>query len=61
MIELNAFLKKKNLASTGGEAKVLIRSGVVKVNDVIETRNKKKLARGDIVNVSGKEFTVDVD
>ncbi|HZX45207.1 MAG TPA: RNA-binding S4 domain-containing protein [Candidatus Nanoarchaeia archaeon] len=42
-IELNAFIKMKGFAATGGQAKVLIRSGAVKVNGQVDTRNKKKL------------------
>ena len=50
-MELNAFIKKINLVTTGGQAKLLIRSGVVKLNGVVETRNKKRLQKGDIVEV----------
>ena len=58
MIELNAFLKKIGLAATGGQAKLLIRSGAVKVNSQIETRNKKKLNDGDVIEVNGKKYDV---
>ncbi len=54
-IELNSFLKLNSLASTGGQAKLLIRSGAVSVNGVVETR---KLNAGDIVTVQGREFVV---
>jgi ribosome-associated protein len=57
-IELNTFLKKMNVASTGGEAKQIIRSGVVAVNGNTETRNKKKLVIGDIVAVEDTMFEV---
>jgi len=58
-MELNVFLKLKGLAPTGGQAKLLIRSGVVKVNGVVETRNKKKLKIGDKVEIKGQEFLVE--
>jgi ribosome-associated protein len=58
-IELNAFIKVKNLANTGGLAKLLIRSGAVLVNSEIETRNKRKLVAGDKVSASGKTFVVE--
>lgn len=61
MIELNAFLKKKGLASSGGQAKHIIRSGIVKVNNVVDTRNKKKLVNGDKVEVNGEVFVVNVE
>ena len=58
-IELNNFLKIKGIAGTGGKAKLLIRSGMVKVNDEIETRNKRKLRKGDFVEYLGNKFTID--
>jgi len=58
-IELNAFIKLKNLASTGGQAKLLIRSGEVFVNGVSETRNKKKLYAGDKISYKGKVYVVE--
>lgn len=57
-IELNAFLKQLGVAGTGGQAKLLIRSGSVKVNGVTETRNKRKLHGGEQVSVDGKVFNV---
>lgn len=57
-IELNNFLKALRLASTGGQAKLWIRSGAVKVNGAVETRNKKKLAPGDAVEFEGKTYAV---
>ena len=46
-MKLDQFLKWKNLVSSGGEAKILIKSGSVKVNGVIETRRGRKLNIGD--------------
>ena len=46
-MKLDQFLKWKNLVSSGGEAKIIIKSGSVKVNGVIETRRGRKLRRGD--------------
>lgn len=57
-IELNTFVKIKGFATTGGQAKLLIRSGVVKVNREVETRNKKKLREGDIVEYEGNRLDV---
>ena len=48
-MKLDQFLKWKNLASSGGEAKIFIKSGFVKVNGVIETRRGRKLNKGDKV------------
>lgn len=58
-MNLNAFIKKINLASTGGQAKLLIRSGNVKLNGSIELRNKKKLQKGDIIEVYNKVYRVE--
>ena len=57
-IPLNAFIKIKFLISSGGQAKLVIRSGAVKVNGEVETRNKKKLHEGDVVEYKGNTFTV---
>ena len=48
-MKLDQFLKWKNLVSSGGEAKIFIKSGSVKVNGVIETRRGRKLNKGDKV------------
>ena len=48
-MKLDQFLKWKNLVSSGGEAKICINSGSVKVNGVIETRRGRKLNKGDKV------------
>ncbi|PIN73832.1 RNA-binding protein [Candidatus Woesearchaeota archaeon CG10_big_fil_rev_8_21_14_0_10_45_16] len=57
-IELNDFLKINNVAATGGKVKIIIRSGIVKVNGEIETRNRKKLVPGDKVQIEERVFTV---
>jgi len=48
-VKLDQFLKWNNLVSSGGEAKMFIKSGSVKVNGVIETRRGRKLIKGDKV------------
>lgn len=58
-IELNNFIKVKGLAPTGGQAKLLIRSGRVLLNKLVETRNRKKLYVGDVVSVDGKDYVVE--
>ena len=59
-IELGKFLKWAGVVQTGGEAKILIQAGRVKVNDVIETRRGHKLVEGDRVFVNNKTFTVEL-
>ena len=58
LIELNTFVKKIGLAATGGQAKLLIRSGNITVNGNQETRNKKKLYFKDVVEYDGKKYIV---
>jgi ribosome-associated protein len=50
-ITLGQFLKVANLASSGGEAKILIAQGLVQVNGETDQRRGRKLRRGDIVRV----------
>ena len=57
-IELNAFLKINGIANTGGTAKRIIRAEAIKVNGEIETRNKRKLNVGDVVEYLDKKFEV---
>ena len=45
-MKLDQFLKWQNLVSSGGEAKIFIKSGSVKVNGAIETRRGRKLNKG---------------
>lgn len=55
---LDQFLKLQGAVSTGGEAKLLIQSGDVKLNGQIETRRRKKLQIGDVVEFAGRKFEV---
>lgn len=58
-IKLDQFLKWANLVQTGGEAKMLIQAGEVKVNGVMETRRGRKLVAGDRVSIYGETVIVD--
>lgn len=60
-IKLDQFLKWVGVAPTGGQAKLLIQTGYVKVNGVPETRRGRKLVAGDRVVVGGQTFTVRLD
>lgn len=60
-IELDRFLKLAQIAQSGGEAKMIIKSGVVQVNGVVETRRGRKLRPGDIVNVNGEDYVIASD
>ncbi len=58
-ITLAQAVKVAGLAETGGQAKVLVRSGDVTVNDVAVTQPGRKLVLGDRFRVGdGEEWTV---
>jgi ribosome-associated protein len=57
-IKLDQFLKWAGAVQTGGEAKLLIQSGEVKVNGKMETRRGRKLMEGDRITVMGDRFVV---
>ena len=54
-LTLGQALKAANLVGSGGEAKVLIQDGAVRVNGEVETRRGRKLQRGDVVEVGEDE------
>jgi ribosome-associated protein len=54
-ITLGQALKASNLVGSGGEAKVLIQGGEVRVNGEVETRRGRKLQKGDVVEVGEDE------
>ena len=57
-IRLDQFLKLADAVGAGGEAKVRIQGGEVKVNDVVEIRRGRKLHPGDVVELGGAAFRV---
>jgi ribosome-associated protein len=57
-ITLSQFLKKQNLVSSGGEAKILLTEGQVFVNDHMESRRGRKLRDGDSVQVGSDVFMI---
>lgn len=57
-IRLDNFLKTAGFTATGGQAKILIQSGQVLVNGEVETRRRKQLAVGDLVQALGESIRV---
>jgi len=57
-IKLEQFLKLAQVAATGGQAKVIIQSGQVRVNGLVETRRGRKLRPGDRVEIAGEVLVV---
>ena len=54
-VELYKVLKFEGMAASGGEAKLVIAEGRVLVNGKVETRKRRKIVSGDII-----EFGQDV-
>lgn len=59
-VELYKLLKFEGLVSSGGEAKMLIAEGQVKVNGSVETRKRKKIMAGDLVEFAGETLRIQV-
>ncbi len=58
-IKLDQFLKYAGIAQTGGHATMLIKDGLVSVNEEVCTQRGKKLVVGDVIEVDGEEtFTI---
>lgn len=55
---LDQFLKLSSIAESGGQAKVLIQGGQIKVNGEIETRRRRKLVATDAVEMGGEKWLV---
>lgn len=60
-IELYKILKIENLVASGGEAKFLISEGHVQVNGEIETRKRKKIIHGDIVEFGDERILIQLE
>lgn len=57
-IELNNLLKILSLVGSGGEAKLRINDGEALLNGEVETRKRKKINAGDIVEFGGTKITI---
>ena len=57
-IKLQDLLKFANIVSTGGEAKIVIQEGEVKVDGEICTMRGKKIRPGNVVEFDGNTLTV---
>jgi ribosome-associated protein len=55
-VELYKILKFEGMVTTGGEAKLLIGDGQVTVNGETETRRRKKIVDGDIIEFRGEKI-----
>lgn len=57
-IQLNDLLKITGLCNSGGQAKLLIDEGLVKVDGKVETRKRCKVRVGQVVEFSGEQVEV---
>jgi len=57
-VELYKILKFEGLAASGAEAKKVISDGMVLVNDVVETRKRKKIHSGDTIEFADDKIQI---
>ena len=57
-IKLQDLLKFADLVSTGGEAKIVVQEGEVKVDGEVCTMRGKKIRPGNVVEFGGEQLTV---
>ncbi len=57
-IELYMILKLENMVASGGEAKFVIAEGLVLVNGEIETRKRKKIVAGDVIEFNNEKMQI---
>ena len=57
-VDLYKVLKFEALVSSGGEAKFVITEGLVTLNGQVETRKRKKVVSGDVIEFGGKKFCI---
>lgn len=57
-VELYKILKFEGIVSSGGEAKTVIENGLVQVNGEVETRKRKKIVSGDIIEFGEEKLHI---
>ena len=57
-VELYKILKFEGLVSSGGQAKRVIAEGQVLVNGKTETRKRKKIVAGDVIEFESERFSI---
>lgn len=57
-IELQQLLKVLNFVQTGGEAKIVIAEGLVKINGEVETKRRKKLRKNDVMEYKNQTVRI---
>lgn len=57
-VELFKILKFEGLADNGGDAKAAISEGKVQVNGSVETRKRRQIVHGDVIEYNGTTLQV---
>lgn len=58
-IELIKMLKLLRIAESGGQAKLMVEDGEVKLNGEPESRKRAKLRPGDLVEIFGEKIRIE--
>ena len=57
-MKLDQYLKFTRIVQTGGEAKMIIKSGKISVNGIVENRRGRKLIDGDQIIFANETYIV---
>ncbi|MFT5561670.1 MAG: ribosome-associated protein [Candidatus Azotimanducaceae bacterium] len=57
-VELYKILKFEGVVSSGGQAKAVIDDGQVSVNGEVETRKRKKIVAGDVIEFMDEKLNI---
>jgi len=57
-VELYKILKFEGVVSSGGQAKAVIDDGQVLVNGEVETRKRKKIVAGDVIEFMDEKLNI---
>ena len=60
-LRLDHALKLAGVVPTGGAAKQRIQAGDVRVNGQVETRRKRRVRVGDVIELDGEAFEIELD
>lgn len=58
-IKLGQAMKAAGFVDSGVTAKLVIQDGLVKVDDIVETRRGKKLFGGEVIDFEGEKVKIE--
>ena len=59
-VELFKLLKFEGLVGSGGEAKMMVADGMVKLNGQVEIQKRKKVVSGDVIEFNGETMKLEL-